>query len=245
MLGILEEVVGTSIFIKTWKNDLKWLRYCLQAINRYCSGFDEIVIAADAGCADEVRMFSAGARVESVEEWPNGYIQQQWFKLNADRYVTSEYILFVDSDTIFHTQATPETFFRDGSPVFLRTRYTDLGDSHVAKLAQKWRWITQSYVGWDVEWEYMRRIPIIVRSSTLKNIREMLPDLEQRLMAIDEHQFSEFNVIGAYIDKKEPGQYFITNTLEWDPPLVAEHFWSYSGLTTEERTRIEGYLNAG
>lgn len=237
--------MGTSIFIKTWKNDLEWLKYCLQAIRKYCSGFDEIVIAADAGCVDEVRAFCGNARVESVEEWANGYIQQQWFKLNADKYVNSEYILFVDSDTIFHTHVTPETFFRDSNPVFLRTRYADLGDSRVARLAQKWRGITESYVGWDVIWEYMRRIPIIVRSSTLNKIREMMPDLEQRLRSIDKHQFSEFNVIGAFIDKNESDKYFMTNTLEWDPPLVAEHFWSYSGLTAEERARIEGYLNAG
>ena len=233
--------MSTSIFIKTWKKDIPWLNYCLRSIEKYGTGFDEIVIAIEKSCTSMVNDLGI-ARVVEVDVWRNGYIQQQWVKLNAASYVKSDHVLFVDSDNVFYKPFTPESFMRDGKPILLKTRYSDLGDSPVAVVAQKWKGITESFVGFNTEWEFMRRLPFPVLSSTLNNILDFIPDLHKRLSLIRDSSFSEFNVIGAFISEKEPENYFITNTLEWMPEEYAHHFWSWGGITQEVQGIIDEAL---
>lgn len=231
-----------SIFIKTWKNDLRWLHYCLKSIERYGSGFEDVVVVTDSDCLDETIEIAKTARVESAEKWPNGYIHQQWVKLNVDSYVNTELVLFVDSDCIFFREFSPESFIQDGRPILLKTRYTELGADPVSVVALKWKQITQAYVRWNVEWEYMRKMPMMFHVDSVTAVRKFVPYFERRLRKIEKHEFSEFNVIGAYVDRKEQSRYFVTDTQVWCPESVAEHFWSWSGITDEERRRIHEHI---
>jgi hypothetical protein len=234
--------MGTSIFIKTWKNDLQWLKYCMDSIRKYCSGFDEIVIASDAGCADAVRVFCPDARVESVKEWGNGYIQQQWVKLCADKLINGEQILFVDSDCIFHTPFTPEDFMKDGKPILLKILYSELAKCPLGSKALHWRKVTEDVVKWNVEWEYMRRCPMMFLSSTVRETREMFPWLEEYLRQLKSQKFSEFNVLGAVVENIEPENYSIIDAHDYLPPCPAKQFRSWDGISHEIQLEIEGFL---
>lgn len=230
--------MSTSIFIKTWDGDIEWLPYCLKSITKYASGIDEVVITADQSCVARVNKIAGSAKVYPVPEWPNGYIQQQWVKLNADMYTDADNILFVDSDCVFHTPFTPESYMRDGKPVLLKTIYGNLGGGEI------WKSITSVVVGWEVEYEYMRRLPWMYKSSSLVKFREMFPKLVDYLLTVEDKYFSEFNAIGAYIDRFESSEYYVSDTAEWMPESVARQFWSWGGLTEEVLTEIGGYLNA-
>ena len=233
----------TGVFIKTCLKDLCWLRFCLESISRFGSRFESVVIVADSDCRKEMdKLPQIGQEVVFVEMWANGYIQQQWVKINADQYTGVDQVLFVDSDCVFHTDFFPESFTQDGKPVLLKTRYSELLQSEGGRAALKWKRITQGIVGWDVEWEYMRRLPTMIHSSTLASFRKMIPGLKSQLMALEFHDFSEFNAIGAFIEKHEPEKYFITDTSVWIPNAVAEQFWSWGGLTQQIKSKIEGYL---
>lgn len=226
----------TAIFIKTYKDDLKWLGYCLESIKKYGSGISEVVIAADEDCKEFMQIFVHEVRVVYVPAWRNGYIQQQFVKLHADQYTNAEQILFVDSDCVFHTPFTPESYMRDGKPVLLKTRYGNLGGG------EAWKRITESFVGWPVEFEYMRRLPWMYRRQSLINFRAMFPTLEDRLRSLETPSFSEYNALGAYIDKFEHDEYYVSDTEVWMPESVAHQFWSWSGLDNEDKKKIEGYL---
>jgi hypothetical protein len=227
----------TSIFIKTWSGDTEWLKYCLASIEKYATGIHEVVIVADASCANTVFEIAGDHRVEVVYDWPNGYIQQQWFKLNADKFTESDYVLYVDCDCIFTTPFSPDNnCMVDGKPILLKTDYQVLGDT------VPWQAITSDFTGWHVDYEYMRRMPWMCKSSSLVNFRAMFPKTHEFLLNMQNNQFSEFNVLGAYIDKFEKDQYYIWDTAVGLPKLLIDQFWSWGGVTPNVRKRIEEYL---
>lgn len=225
-----------SIFIKTCRKDLPWFKLCIDSIDKYCAGFDEVVIVADESCRGHIT--SQIGDIAYAEDWPNGYIQQQAVKLNADTYVTSDNILFVDSDCVFFAPCTPESFMREGKPVLLKTHYSRLEGSG----ATAWREITKKFTGYDVEWEYMRRIPCMYRSSTFSKFREAIPDLIDRLRSVTDKSFSEFNAIGAFIDRFDSDDYYISDTDVWMHDPVAKQFWSWGGLNKEISREIQSFL---
>lgn len=228
----------TAIFIKTWSGDLPWLEYCMRSIRKYASGISEIVIAADESCIRNVYPMAGDAVVVSVADWDNGYIQQQWIKMNADLFADADQILFVDSDCIFHTPFSPESFMRDEKPVLMKTRYGNLGG------AEAWRQITESFIGWSVEFEYMRRLPWMYHADSLRGFREMFPNLHAHLSSLSDRSFSEFNALGVFIERFESEKYYVTDTEVWVPESVAKQFWSWGGITPAIKSEIEGYLNA-
>jgi len=230
--------VSYSIFIKTWKEDVKWLPYTLQSIEKYGTGYKEVVIVADRSCLEQVKSLDTLGLYEvvAVEDWENGYIQQQWMKLNADAFIESEYTLFVDSDCIFHTQFDQESFMRDGKPILLKTRYGNLGGAEV------WRPITSSFVGFDVEYEYMRRLPWMYRTSSLIAFKNKYPHTHNHLAELSTRNFSEFNALGAFIDKYENDQYCVSDTEVWIPDAVAKQYWSWGGITPEIQIEINNFL---
>ena len=112
----------------------------------------------------------------------------------------------------------------------------------VANVAQKWRGITESIVKWPVEWEYMRRCPLMFLSSTIRSARKRFPRLQDHLMRLTDSGFSEFNFLGAFVEHVEPEKYCAINTIKFLPPCPAKQFWSWGGITPEIQSEIEGYL---
>jgi hypothetical protein len=229
-----------SIFIKTWKNDIKWLPYVIKSIHKYGKDYDEVIIASDRSCLMDVKSVTpVWCRLIDVDDWDNGYIQQQWVKLNADTIVKSQYTLFVDSDCIFHTPFSSESFIREDKPVLLRTKYGNLEGAEV------WKGITSAFVGFDVEYEYMRRLPWMYKNSSLTNFKNKYPHTLDHLSRLTTRDFSEFNALGAYIDRYENDQYYIADTDVWIPDSVARQYWSWGGITTDIQTEINKFIAGG
>lgn len=231
-----------SIFIKTWKDDVKWLPYTLRSIAKYAVGYSEVVIVTDRSCAVDVKTLNevAGfARVIVVEDWENGYIQQQWIKLSADAFIHSDYVLFVDSDCIFHTTFSEQSFMRDSKPILLKTKYGNLEG------AEAWKPITEAFMGFAVDYEYMRRLPWMYRTSSLTNFKNKYPHTFNHLSEMTDRSFSEFNALGAFIDNYENDQYYVSDTEVWCPESVAKQYWSWGGITPEIQTEINSFLSGG
>jgi len=217
----------TSIFIKTCAKDMEWLVYCLKSIHKFGSGFIETVIVADYSQRGTIP--EDITNVHYAHDWTNGYMQQQSVKLMADKYAKGDTILFVDSDCVFYKNFTPADFMRDGKPILLKTHYDEMSGSG----AEVWKDITEGHVGFPVEWEYMRRVPCAYRKDTLPRFQDTLPDIQKNIRHSPDRNFSEFNALGAYIEKFEPENYFISDTMVWMQPCVAKQFWSWGGVTPE------------
>lgn len=229
--------MNASIFIKTCRKDFEWLQWCLRSIRRYGRGFKELVIVCDeSGRSDLSFVNTEGAKVQFCRDHHNGYIHQQMVKLAADTKCASENILFVDSDCVFFAPFCPEDFMRNGKPILLKTRYGALGDGDV------WKGITESYLGGTVEWEYMRRMPMMLSSITLRKLRSAYPRLLDQLDELSDRRFSEFNALGAFADRDHPEIYTIIDTETEIPPRVAEQFWSWGGIHPDTLQKIKAML---
>lgn len=237
--GLLADV---AIFIKSWKNDLQWLRHCLRSIQVFFPQCQEIHLVLDENCRSRIRNWGLTKEtVHFVPDHPVGYLQQQAVKLQAHTYTNKPYILFLDSDCIFTREICDSLLFDDGKPIFLKTSYQTLGTQ------VPWQKPTEEAVGYPVEFEYMRRMPILADRESLILVAQRYPDLAESLLKSKRKRtFSEFNVIGAVAEKFHPERYsWIDTDKESIPQPFAKQFWSWGGLTTELNTQIQMQIDVG
>lgn len=226
-----------KIFIRTYKNDLPWLEYCLRSIQKFVTGCDEIVI-----CIPEPQkslLDSWGLTKERIVTCPvyaDDYLGQQISKLKADEYCQSDRILFVDSDCVFNRQVN----IKDLKPEIYKTHYSKVGD------AICWKEPTEKALKKKVNYEYMRRLPLMYLSDTVKDCREYLElthgvTVEQYITSQPFRKFSEFNVLGAFAEKFSD-KYTFLNTDNGVKEGMILQSWSWGGITPEIKTKIEDIL---
>lgn len=207
-----------SIFIKSYRRDFPFLKYCLQSIDKFCSGFKETVVVVPFG--DKATVESWGhqnVKVIGIKEYGDGYMFQQVVKLKAYTYCIGSHILFVDSDCVFTRPSTPENFMIEGKPLLLRTRYDEPG------MPVFWQDATEKACGFRSEWEYMRRHPMM----HLAEVLHELPEMEQYIMNVPGRHFSEFNYIGQMIERNYSHLYHIQDTKDGVPEAHLKQFWSW------------------
>lgn len=229
-----------SIFIKSYRNDFKWLKYCLRSINKFYTGWDEIVIAVPERDRREIESWGlTNERIVVVPEYGEGYLYQQVAKLQAYKYCNGQFIQFVDSDIVFTEPLHVDFFFRDGHPIILKTRY----DGKRLGGAECWKDITEKALGYPVEFEYMRRNCLVYHRSTLELISRSYPALEKYVMKQPNRAFSEFNFMGAFVEKFHSAGYkFLDTDKEEIPPQPWTQYWSWGGLNEETINQLEGLL---
>jgi len=226
-----------TIFIKTYKNDLKWLKYCLMSIAKYAQDF-KVVIVADEDCKRDLDGWNlTREKVFYVKPSYEGYLYQQEVKLRAFMYVDTEYVLFMDCDCIFTDYVNLDSFLKDGKPTLLKTPYEDIPE------VMFWKTTTEDAIGFEVNFEYMRRNGLCYRTETIMNLWDDFSiRFLSKLKIARNRQFSEFNLIGAYIEKYEENLYNIVNTRDEIPYHPVKQFWSYSGLNKNDLKEIQVYL---
>lgn len=223
------------------EQDLPWLHYCLRFISKYATDIKEVVVVFDHSCIDKIHQFAgilpAGMVTwHAVPDWKNGYIQQQYYKLYADQFVKADNILYVDSDCCFHMPFSGDDFMIDGTPILMKRRY------EVAEEAKIWQPITEAAMGWKIEFEYMEFLPLMFRRSTLPALRAVTGQLVESLRQLKTRDFSEFNCLGAFVERFESTQYAIRDAAAYKFQRVAVQKWSWGSITPEIKLELEGYL---
>jgi hypothetical protein len=233
-----------DIFLKTFPADYPWAEYCLRSIDKFCTGFRRVVIVApDPGCPTPE---DTPHEVVIVPEQDNGYNGQQVVKLTADEYSDADFILFADSDTIFTRPVTPETFLRDGKPIWLMTPFENArADQRDAWLPVMTRWM-----GEVPQFEWMRRHPFIFPRWLFESVRQFCAEkhgrtIEQYVMEQGPGlSFSEFNCAGFLAYQHHRDKFAWINTVtDRVPPETTLQKWSRGGLTDEIRAEFETILN--
>lgn len=262
--------MNCDIFIRTYKNDIPWLQHLLKSIQAYANGFSNIVICVPSASShylqQELKLnTSTFATTYIVPDYENDYLGQQVTKMHADLFCRSEFVLFIDSDCVFTSKVTPDMFVDEkGRPNILRSPYDAIGND------LKWKAITEKALGWTPEYEYMRRHPLVYRRGDLPAFRQWFQDnrhevLEKYILRQPGVDFSEFNAIGAWLDKFHSARYNFIDTHEKvieekdvkrgktgiqhvstitykDLPLPVNHvkqYWSWGGLTPEILAEME------
>src|SRR5690348_1072398 len=151
-----------DIFIRTYKNDLEWLTYCLHSIHKHLRGFRKIIISIPKDQVHLLIPYNLTQEIIVTEEvFQDDYLGQQVSKIFAFEHTDADFILFMDSDCIVKHLCNVSDFFRNGKPILLKTKYDQVGD------AICWKAITEKFLGYEVEYEYMRRLPVIYHTSSL------------------------------------------------------------------------------
>ncbi len=235
----------TSIFIRTYKNDIKWLEYCLRSIHKNLKLWDEIVICIPSG-QEHLLSHLTQEKVVVCKTYKDDYIGQQISKLEAYKHCKGEYILFVDSDVVFFEGASVLDYFGDNKPVILYDKYENVGE------AICWKPVVEKLFREDIEFEFMRRAPQLFHKSTLEHFADMFSDIENYAINQPFRKFSEFNILGYFSFKHEPENYkfieakFTTGSHGNQsidlPENKSKQYWSWSGLTESEKLEIENSI---
>lgn len=238
-----------SIFIRTYENDFPWIIPCLRSIEKYCSGFHEVVLHVDP---DQVDRLGAGIPpwvkvVSSPVKTPNGYLNQQVAKLYADQFCEGDIICYHDSDCLFNRPNTPMDLVDFWMPYaiprikFIHTPYSVLGN------AVPWQSPTELCLQSPVQSEFMRRFPMVFWKKTLVEFRKWFETTNRGPLdqwVARQNTFSEFNALGAWAFKNHHAEYLWINS-ETDPLPVphVRQFWSHGGISSF-LSEINDILNA-
>ena len=228
-----------SIFIRTYHKDLKWLNYCLQSIHKNLVGWSEIVICIPTG-QETLLSHLTSEKVVTCKIYKDDYLGQQISKIQAHQHCKGDYILFVDSDVIFKPNANVLDYFYENKPIILKANYNSVGE------AICWKKPTEKLFKEKIEFEYMRRLPLLYHKSTLEMFNDSFPDIENYVMSQPYRQFSEFNALGFYAEKMQPNDYSIIDVsngvTEYFPENNAIQKWSWGGISEEIKKELESYL---
>lgn len=239
-----------DILIKSCAKDLGWLVFSLRSIAKYCTGFRQVVLLFPE--AEKAALSPLNLTTEKVfftRDREDFYLWQQVEKLRAYGYTNAEAITYVDSDVMFTRPCSPADLMHNGKPTVLYTPYSILVDSS-GRPSTPWQAITERALGRRVEFEFMRRFPMTARSYLLYAFDEFMraqhgKSVEDYVMSQPARAFSEFNSLFAFAYYFEPETcHFVCTEPEPLPPTVAKQWWSYSGLTDEERKEMERILDS-
>lgn len=221
-----------DIFIKSYYKDFKMLNYCLKSIEKYLTGYNKIIIVIpkkDYQIYQSIVHTDLPIELHVVEEYGDGYLYQQFIKMTAYKYCDSQFIMYVDSDCIFDKHINIEKLVSNGQPEILYTHYSKVDE------AICWKQCTERFMNDVVEFEFMRRLPLIYHRETLETIHNLEPNLESVVM--NSGRFSEFNALGAWAFVHQKDKYSFVNTDNWKPvdPLGVQ-LWSHC---TKNQTPLE------
>lgn len=224
----------TDIFLVTFGRDAPFVPYLLSSIQKFCRGFNEVVVAIPEHDGEHFKgMDFMGARTCYYPEEGDGFIHHQGMKCHADKFCKGDFILHMDSDCLFVSETNPQEYFQDGKPMILMAPYASLPGT-------PWQACTQKVLGFPVENEFMRRHPSVYRRDDYgafrlhvqqvhgKSLMEYLKPITRHMGA---DSFSEFNALGAFMHKHRPHEYRFLNT-ETDgwPESHVGQWWTHGGL---------------
>jgi hypothetical protein len=244
-----------SIFIKSFPKDFGWLNYCLKSIHRFATGFDEIVVVipegSDLSLTQErvVKVQEPGPSASSFVEHGAGYAFQQVVKMNADKYCQSDFILHMDSDTIFTHPVTPKDLMVlngfNENPLWLMTPFSEIlpTDKNLAAHVESMR----AFSGIDPEFEYMRRAGQIIPRWAYGCFREYCisrhgKTFEEYAMAQGFRGVSEFNFMGQFLHREFHNFIHFHDTRFGIPESFVNQAWSWGGLDAKKSQELEAAL---
>ena len=230
---------STCIVVKSYPKDYPWLAYCLRSIQKFCTGFSEVIVMIP-------REHPLPLTKETVVlmDAAESYLSQQVAKLNADLHTEADYIVLMDSDCIFTRKVTPDYFFYHGRPAWTVTPFSECSDTE----RKAWLHVMVKCVQKMPEHEFMRRNCIIVPRWIFPLFRKFIQDthgmtMEQYVMSQPGHEFSEFNCLGFYAWLNHRDEFHWHDTsIDGIPKWPFQQRWSWGGLTPAIREEMEKVL---
>jgi FkbM family methyltransferase len=216
----------SSVYIKTFQPDLKWIQWCFRFLKKNWKTDSEFVICAPHDCNAAIQVMQEllghPLRLAPMDQWDeNGYVHQQYMKMNADLYCDGDLITYIDSDAMLVMPTDlDKDLCVDGKPIIWQTRYD--------KIQTPWQNIVAGILGLQPQYEYMRAFPFTYWRETVKCCREHVEKIHGKPL----HEvmrptrfWSEFNVMGFYARVFQSDRYVWKDTEEMFLQKNKEHHW--------------------
>ena len=243
--------MATDILIVSYYRDAKRLEYCLRSVDKYARQFRQTVVVyprRDEVILHPICSAHPNVRQAMFDEEGDGHLWQNVIKTEADLFSDADFILHLDSDSVFTERITPLDVSTDGKADVFYGRY---GDFKSVPPHVPWKQVTENAIGREVEVETMRRFPImyprwlygatrkVVENANEKPFREFVFTAPRLGPAW--HAYCEFNTLGAvaYYWFREQFKWRYFGHAEDDRPWKVRQFGSKDPLTEKERQELE------
>lgn len=259
-----------TIVYKTYAADLPWLYYSLKSIQKFVSGYTEILIYYHNEChkefTDLMKRLQLPIRAIPVAYDYHGYIKQMTTKLLCWKDVKTDYVAFVDSDNIFNRTFDFTTKLNLSKIRWCVLRRTDdnmRNDTLLQQAFNAWGKAVQRMTHIPMDTYYMANgFPFIV-------LRKTLEDAEREFVRMHGESYDSFckkeiDRIGIVCSDKirdrfmdlatvfeefeylgwfaenHTADYNFVDTRDTDTPIL--YFWSHGGITPSVKRQIDELL---
>jgi hypothetical protein len=236
----------TSIFIKTYVNDYKWLQYLLPSLDRYAHGFEEVILVTDEGDPPispdvlallkrtPLRVIPAPFPTQcpaSTGDEDVGYVWQQYIKLHWFRYCTTDSAFLLDSDQLLTGPLAPDDLKHDGKWMWHYRPWSK------AECGLHWKKMTDYILRIDTPYEAMPMPGFVLTRTATRRFLDYLTgglDLWDYMILQDINTMSEYNLYGSFLYEKGSDEYIpnISSALPHKNCLIVQR-WSWGGITAE------------
>jgi hypothetical protein len=240
------------MFTKTCRKDFEFLYWAVASVAKRCRDEVHWTFVCDAGETIDLKreienaLQAAGSNridfriIETPDFWKDaeslndGYLAQQWVKMNAHRVMPQDqggYFLNWDSDVIAVKTFTEANFRNsNGLPIMYMTQFNVLKSGDDGQVHQMRQDFIRKTCGGEAPFEYMRTMPIWMNSNILRIGQERQEEWRRTLDSIRTGGMSEFNVIGWMSHQ------FFPDCYEWRNTQNGFQTWSGTGNTGENIT---------
>lgn len=228
--------MDAQLFIRTWENDLQWLKVCFKSVAVYWKSALRPKVVATPECFVEGKFsLTIDADLFSIGKFDDQRRGSVYLGFTADRFCDAELILYTDSDCMFIRTCKADDFFQDGKIVLYGEPYGPLMEKCNAPDHNCFTWyrrVANEVLGIDSPAEYMCRHPFMFYRKTLRRFRTFVEErlkipLPEVMMKYHSGYFSEFNLLSAYALVHEPDLYTYAPVSYAPDPFIRQfHSWS-------------------
>jgi hypothetical protein len=241
--------MNCALFYCTFARDLEYLKYSLRSVEKFSSGFSEVVILVPDRDLPELKKLvselsgTSGIPIRCIggDEWGDGkgMLWHECQIIRADQHCPDSDIIFhFDPDCIFTEPVTPKNWFWSNKPMLLYEAYDTLcarQENH-----RRWQEAAERCLPFRCPNETMRAFPIAydrelyaaTRKLIAQTTGEPVDDYIRSCQGFFPHGFAEFPTLGAVAMEKFPELYWLhdcgkqANPMKHDFPVFQA--WSHA-----------------
>lgn len=257
--------MSLKLFTKTCRKDFPWLVLAAKTLGKFCQeDLTWFICVEDEDLKDlKEQMFKAfpesskksvvvihgiDAPWPEARKIPDGYMRQQWIKMNAFRIVENEMVWNWDSDVLAQKDFTRADLVGSlGRPIMW---YSVMNDLIVGGYPPGRKASLLEIFGKTCNFEWMRCMPIPMAGGIQRHASTQ-PEWKRSFDALmrGDRNFSEFNVLGEFSHENFPNSFEWKNA-EQEGPTWAGGFQEQSKLFCQQWSwgpipeEVKGWVNS-
>lgn len=208
-----------KLFVKTYPKDFPWLKLAMISVEKLSQEPVHWTIVGDSGNRSDIVKVVSQTPAKSVrifeiqEHWnevsrAQGYLAQQWVKMNAHRVMGNDLFWNWDSDVIATKPFSSKNFMgKSEKPIYWFSQFNAImsgadrpaheGRIFLIREIFGMNGFPANYMKALVPFEFMRCMPIPLYGNLLSQCSKSVEwDRSLSVLQSGDHRFSEFNIIG-------------------------------------------------